>query len=149
MKRKLNSYLCEIILRQSSCIEGPLYWIVATILKLPFEGGMAILRSLLNHFQVLIDLGQIIQRMSIDFLKSEETGGLYLRFLKDRCTPPISSFFSNYTYLFDLSWSVSFSSSVMKCSLESSGGFPICKAQNNTYGKSAFGYGVKYKEDAI
>lgn len=31
------------------------------------------------------------------------------------------------THLLDLSWSVSFSSSAMKCSLGSRGGFPSCK----------------------
>lgn len=41
------------------------------------------------------------------------------------------------THLLDLSWSVSFSSSAMKCSLGSRGGFPSCEG-THTFSKLRF-----------
>ena len=128
-------YLREIVLWQSSSIERPFYWVVATILKLSFKSSMAILSSLLNHLQVLVDLCQIIQSMCIGFFKSGKKTSLFrLLLLLPPAIPRLLPLFLIYegvycyaTHLLDLSWSVSFSSSAMKCSLGSRGGFPSCK----------------------
>ena len=43
---------------------------VGVVLKLAFEGTVAIMGSLLKHFHMPVDLSQVIQIMSVNLLKS-------------------------------------------------------------------------------
>lgn len=87
-EKQWTCYLGEVVLWQSGSIACPFHRVVATVLELPFQSSVAILSSLLNHVQVLVDLCQVIQSMRVGFFKSgkKTTVSLNFFFFLPKCT---------------------------------------------------------------